>query len=911
MSADPAIAVPPRSRRVWSLLLPLLAATAFFALYFSPAGLSSHFLAPGDGIIQYIPSLTRPWALWSDLLGAGYPVAADLQSMAFYPPARLLGSFNLIVISAYVIAATGMYALAFAVTGSRMAAAFAGLILASGGFMIAHLGHFTIIHAAAWAPWLLWSVRAIFRERLLAGAVALAASTFMVITAGHPQIALYAATLAGAYGLLQASQAQRSLQKLVVAFAAGMLGVALAAVSILPFIELAGASVRQAWSLTEFGSYSLTPPTLILHLFPNLFGTAPPYIPYFGPWNSTELIVYSGIAPLVLATLALASTQRRETFFWIGVAVVALTLSLGTSTPLGRLVYELPAYGMFRSQGRFGLLLTVAVAMLAALGVARASAGPLPPVARWLPWIFGAAMLGAGMVVLWQYDALVAVGATVGRTLPSWHENPAVLVPMVLAAAAVALACVLTRSVAGSVLLWLALALCAVDLASFGWFFEWRSGNTPKALLHANEWQPLIRDMRRSENRIAPIGGYTLGSLPVAPNLSSHFGLSNVGVYGPLMLSRYARYSGADSGGNVQDFERDAPIWDVLAVGWIAGADGDPLALGSDCGGRFGRPHRLHARFASPGVTGIRIVSSLACATTVEQGRVVGEISLSPGSAGLPIQAGVHASEWAIDRPDVAKQARHARAPVHSSFGVASDIGHWYVAEFPLADPVDVESVAIEVRPGVMWQVNAVELLRGDGTSSAIPLATFRRETTGSWRGAVAPGPLASLERREDLLPRAWLVHAAVSATEGEVRNALTIGDLPDGQRWDPYAVALLDAPATGFDARAAVPRPGSVEVLERGEGRWRLRVQSPGEAMLVISQAYYPGWRAKVGGTPVEVVPVDGLIQGVQVRPGSHDVELTYMPRSFIAGAAISLGALAVFLALCVRLWAGRGVRA
>ena len=214
--------------RVWSLLLPLLGAVAFFALYFLPAHPASNFMAPGDGVMAYIPSLTRPWGLWSDLLMAGYPVAADLQSMSWYPPARLLGSFNVIVISAYVIAATGMYAHARAVTGSRLGAAYSALILSSGGFMVAHLGHLTIIHAAAWAPWLLWSVREVFRGRSTAGILGLAAATFMTLTAGHPQISVYALTLAGAYALLQATQGERRLVRLGLAALGVALGMALA-----------------------------------------------------------------------------------------------------------------------------------------------------------------------------------------------------------------------------------------------------------------------------------------------------------------------------------------------------------------------------------------------------------------------------------------------------------------------------------------------------------------------------------------------------------------------------------------------------------------------------------------------------------------------------------------------------------
>lgn len=70
---------------------------------------------------------------------------------------------------------------------------------------------------------------------------------------------------------------------------------------------------------------------------------------------------------------------------------------------------------------------------------------------------------------------------------------------------------------------------------------------------------------------------------------------------------------------------------------------------------------------------------------------------------------------------------------------------------------------------------------------------------------------------------------------------------------------------------------------------------------MLVLSDIYYPGWKAKVNGKDAEVVKVFGLLRGVVIGSGKSVINFSYRPLSFYAGAAISLSALAVFLLLIV----------
>jgi len=62
---------------------------------------------------------------------------------------------------------------------------------------------------------------------------------------------------------------------------------------------------------------------------------------------------------------------------------------------------------------------------------------------------------------------------------------------------------------------------------------------------------------------------------------------------------------------------------------------------------------------------------------------------------------------------------------------------------------------------------------------------------------------------------------------------------------------------------------------------------------VLVLTDSYYPGWRAWVDGRPVEIRLVNRAFRGIAVSSGRHNVELRYEPASFRVGLFVSLTAL------------------
>ena len=74
--------------------------------------------------------------------------------------------------------------------------------------------------------------------------------------------------------------------------------------------------------------------------------------------------------------------------------------------------------------------------------------------------------------------------------------------------------------------------------------------------------------------------------------------------------------------------------------------------------------------------------------------------------------------------------------------------------------------------------------------------------------------------------------------------------------------------------------------------------MEAASDALLVLSDLYYPGWRAVVDGRPADILRANYLMRAVAVPAGRHTVGFVYEPASFKAGIAASLaGGLAIAL--------------
>jgi hypothetical protein len=169
---------------------------------------------------------------------------------------------------------------------------------------------------------------------------------------------------------------------------------------------------------------------------------------------------------------------------------------------------------------------------------------------------------------------------------------------------------------------------------------------------------------------------------------------------------------------------------------------------------------------------------------------------------------------------------------------------------------------------------------------------TGRRMWGVAYTIAAAPQPGAGAEvfagasgmkvYRRDAFPRAWAVHQLVRVPNNAEGNLLVDQD-PESFRRKAH---ILGQPPPVESCAA----PDTVELIEHAPDRLAIRAEMACDGMVVLSDAFYPGWNARVDHRPAVIYKVNGAMRGVRVPRGRHIVTMHYRPVSVYLGAALSL---------------------
>jgi hypothetical protein len=926
----------------------------FFVAFFSPVLFSHRLLAPGDDTHYFVPQFYSARVWWDSAVWGGTPALADPSALTWYPlwlACRLLPralGWNAFMLAAYVLAASTTYGYVFSMTRSRLAAALSGASFGLCGFMIAHAVHASMIHTAAWTAPFVWSLEMLrrggrgMRFWFAAGALSVACSAL----AGHPQIFVYTLSLGAACALFNSRRADIGRTRyLALAASLVLLGVGIAALQLVPSAELARLTPRASLDFEKFVAYELPPSQLVTFLFPLLYGGAPKTFyaaPYFGLWGSegggwiaSEVTGYLGLLPLLLAAVACLTRGRRALkLFWLAVAAVALLLAMGSETPLAFVAYHLPVVNKFRAPGRHLLELSFAVSVLAGVGVRAVQRGAarvrllnrvaLGAVAVTLVCLAGLALYAD------QLDAQTRAAVSRGLSLAPWR-NPALAVPLVILITSCAALVWWARRPASRARAIMLVAALVCDLASFGWFAEWRYESPDASIARPPDIALRLRGglAATGGGRVLPVRGAGGTHEEMPPNLSKLWGVASAASYGPLIIERTRRLlsmlpHGEVTGAWAEPSDRSL---DVFAVRYVAvpretpgasaadapGAEADlHLVFGKACGAT-----RESLRFTPPApvrATDLRVVSLLSCSTEVADNTPVLSVTLTDAAGrrtDLPLLAGRDSSEWAYDCPDVRAGVRHSRAPVSGSFPTAragaSCEGHDYASELKTGAAVEIKTIEMRWTGGDAAALVLKRLTLEDrerGASYHISPAPLLLNDETRWRLFAEEGGALIYENLR-ARPRAWLASDVVTLTAEEILAAIKTSRLPDGRTFDPARTALVEEPQTfstssgGALAQSGDSGGGEARVVEETGASISVETDAAASSFLVLADANYPGWRATVDGQEAHVFQTDYALRGVGVPAGRHAVRFEFRPRSFRAGLAVTLLSLAALAAV------------
>ena len=111
----------------------------------------------------------------------------------------------------------------------------------------------------------------------------------------------------------------------------------------------------------------------------------------------------------------------------------------------------------------------------------------------------------------------------------------------------------------------------------------------------------------------------------------------------------------------------------------------------------------------------------------------------------------------------------------------------------------------------------------------------------------------------------------------------------------DPAVVLLGEPPST-------LSR-GHIVSIERSPTTVRIVAEAPRNGLLVVADAYWEGWRARIDGQPADLLLADGLLRAVHWPAGRHTLEMVYDPVEVRIGGVVSAGSALLLAGMAVGL--------
>lgn len=902
--------------------------------------------------------------LWNPYLFLGAPFFADSQAGALYPLNLMLTwlpvPYQVSAAIAIHVLLAGLFAYLFARRSLRLGhsgAFVASAVFALGGFLLAQAEHVNQLSISVYLPLMLylWDCargRALALEPQTDGflqrarrvakaafwpASALAGVIALCVFAGHAQslyicmaaLALYAlwpalvpqAAPRGEKSRIPALIAKAGVPLLALALVAAF-GLLVAAVQVLPTLELSRLSLRGGgMTYREAVSFSLRPRLFLIALFP----------PYRAGVFS-EYIAYVGVFGMALAIWGFwrAPDRPRARVFGL-MAGVGLFLALGGFNPLYYVLYRLvPGFDLFRVPARWMLLYHAGAAMLAGMGI-EALRHPAD----------------TGRAASWKPALWTAIGITAALAAGApWMERPTMRIAAVwiacaaLAAGLIALAERARRWRSAAVAL-LVMALVG-ELLVAGQFLAVSRPTAPQAytsmrpsvahLLADPErgrmvsLSDLIFDPGDLPEIRAIYGPYLAGDTPymdavneaiydyavatkqkeiLVPNLPMVYGIASADGYGGGILPLRGYYELERLFLPPDRLSRDGRLREGLTEipdGRLLGAFGVKYIIADKAydiwrdGVYYDLSHRaalgagsqteawlgLGENFVADAVGVVSYLDGMAAAP---DGMPVAEITLEFADGRqqrLTMAVGRDTAEGRYG-PHVA----HARA--RNVAGLRDDPDTTlYLTVLPLDGMHRVRRVQVAslASAGTLVIRGASLINRATGTHWPLVMSTAGRFEL------VHSGDV-KIYRNLDAKPRLYVAFRAVPVADSqEAINRLLGGEVNAQTAIAVEGGQALDGPGTA-----------QVEVLADESERIAARVRLDAPGYLVLSDTYYPGWRAEVDGEPAPILRANGFIRAVYLDAGEYTVEFVFAPRSLTIGAACSAAALALWAVAAVAL--------
>jgi len=142
----------------------------------------------------------------------------------------------------------------------------------------------------------------------------------------------------------------------------------------------------------------------------------------------------------------------------------------------------------------------------------------------------------------------------------------------------------------------------------------------------------------------------------------------------------------------------------------------------------------------------------------------------------------------------------------------------------------------------------------------------------------------------KDFLPRVYFVDKAKVLAKDKVL------DYMESDAFDPLKELVLQKQIHPMTEDVNNGKVAQAVITDDIINQISVTVYAPRDAWLVMTDAFYPGWKVNVDGKKAEILKANYFQRAVFVPKGSHIVKFSYRPRSFLIGFGITFFSL-IFL--------------
>ncbi len=148
------------------------------------------------------------------------------------------------------------------------------------------------------------------------------------------------------------------------------------------------------------------------------------------------------------------------------------------------------------------------------------------------------------------------------------------------------------------------------------------------------------------------------------------------------------------------------------------------------------------------------------------------------------------------------------------------------------------------------------------------------------------------------VLPRAYVVYNTLHA-----KDAAAAFEKVTAKDFLPLEYAVLEEPGPALLPKSTFKAEEAGVIYPSAE-RVIIDFNAVKNGLLVLSDAYYPGWEAEVDGVKTKILRTNYMFRGVIIPAGRHTVEMGYRPLSFRVGVAVTTVTLIFLLLVSVWIW-------